>query len=57
MKIQFEDKSYVEISKSTTPNKLLLTIAVRDGKDQLGLIATTAEMTIEQFNQLAKSVL
>jgi hypothetical protein len=57
MKIQFDDKSYVEIVKSTSPNKVLLTVAVKDGKDSLTLLATTAEITIEQFSQLAKSVL
>jgi hypothetical protein len=55
MKITFEDKSYIEIIKSTTPNKLMLTVAAKDGKETL--IATTVELTTEQFAQLTKSVL
>lgn len=52
MKIQFPDKSYIELIKSNSPNKLLLTIAARGDKDTL--IASTVELTTEQFNQLIK---
>jgi hypothetical protein len=31
MKIQFEDKSYIEVQKSSQDNKLIISIASRDG--------------------------
>ena len=52
MKIQFENKSYVEISKSTNPGKILITIAARDPEKPLSTIANSVEITEEQFKQL-----
>ena len=52
MKIQFEDKSYVEISKSQNPGKILITIVARDHEKPLATVANSVEITEEQFKQL-----
>jgi hypothetical protein len=54
MKINFEDRSYIELVKSTLPGKFIITIVARDGKDPLATIANSVELTTEQLNQLTK---
>lgn len=53
MKIQFEDKSYIEIMRAQT-GKIVITIVAREGKDSLSVIANSVELTPEQFSQLIK---
>lgn len=52
MKIQFEDKSYIEIVKSQNPGKILVTIVARDHSKPLATIANSVELTEEQFAAL-----
>jgi len=52
MKIQFKDHSYIEVSKSSSPNKIIITIVARDVKKPLETIANSVELTTDQFNQL-----
>lgn len=52
MKIEFEDKSYVEITRSPNPGKIFITIVARDHDKPLATIANSVEITEEQFKQL-----
>lgn len=52
MKIEFEDKSYVEITKSKNPNKVMITIVARDAARVDSIIASSVEVSAEQFTQL-----
>lgn len=52
MKITFEDRSYIEVIKSNTPGRILITIVARDPKEALATIANSVEITEEQFKQL-----
>lgn len=54
MKIQFPDHSYIEILKSKSPNKVMITIVAKDSNKPLETIANSVELTIEQFNELIK---
>lgn len=56
MKITFEDKSYIEVSKSTNPNKVFITVAAKSAEDQHKLIANCVELTEEQLVTLMRSV-
>jgi hypothetical protein len=53
-KIQFEDKSYIEITKSTSPGKIILTIAARSEKNTAAVVAHSVEITEEQLKELTK---
>jgi hypothetical protein len=52
MKIEFENKSYIEIIKSPTPGKIIITIVARDHSSPLATIANSVELTEEQFKGL-----
>ena len=52
MKIQFDDKSYIEICKSTEPGKIFITIAAKSPNNSNSLISNSVELTQEQFKQL-----
>jgi hypothetical protein len=54
MRIQFEDKSYIEVLKGQD-GKVIITIVAREDKDSLSVIANSVQLTIEQFDQLVKS--
>jgi hypothetical protein len=53
MKITFEDHSYIEIVKSTN-GKIIVSIVARESPESLTTIASSVELTIEQFNDLIK---
>lgn len=55
MKISFDDKSYIEVTKSDTPNKVFITVAAKSADDQYKLIANCVELTTEQLISLMKS--
>lgn len=55
-KIEFEDKSYIEISNSNTPNKMFVVVAAKSTEDKFKLIINSVEITKEQLLQLVKSV-
>jgi hypothetical protein len=49
MKIIFEDKSYIDISKSPISSKIIIVIAAKDGNS---MISNSVELTKEQFLEL-----
>ena len=53
-KLIFEDRSYLEITKSPTTDKITITIVARDGKNTSSTIANSVEVSLEQFNELIK---
>jgi hypothetical protein len=50
MKIEFDDKSYVECNKAE--DKVILTICARDRGNSLKKISNSVEITIEEFYRL-----
>lgn len=52
MKIQFKDHSYIEVSKSSSPNKVIITIVAKNNDKPLETIANSVELSMEQFQQL-----
>ena len=55
-KIEFEDKSYVEVSKSNQPNKIFISIAAKDANNTHKLVVNSVELTVVEFLALTKSV-
>jgi len=56
MKLTFEDRSYLELTKSTTPDKVFLTVAAKSAEDSHKLIINCVELTVEQLLSLVKSI-
>jgi hypothetical protein len=56
MKLTFEDKSYIEICNSNTPNKIMITIVASNKEDLKETIANSVEITKEEFNKLIESI-
>jgi hypothetical protein len=54
MKIDFDDKSYVEAKRSATTGKIILTIGALDGQSKRVSIINSVELTQEQFDTLIK---
>ena len=54
MKITFEDKSFAEIKRSITNDKIILTIGALDGQSKRVSIINSVELTQEQFDDLIK---
>lgn len=54
MKQVFDDKSYVEVKKSATTDKIIITIAALDPQSKRVSIINSVELTQEQFDQLIK---
>lgn len=52
MKIEFDNRSYIEIAKSHNPGKIMITIVARDYEKPLATIANSVELTEEQFKNL-----
>ena len=53
MRVYFEDRSYVEISKSTAPNKYFVTVGARqDGE----IIVNSAEVTTDELRELLSDI-
>ncbi len=52
MKIEFEDKSYVECRKSDTPGKVIIAISAKDHENPLKKTTNAVELTIEEFRRL-----
>jgi len=57
MKITFEDKSFVECTKSDDLGKIVLTISAKDRSDPLKKIVNAVEITFEEFKALISDVL
>jgi nitrate reductase NapAB chaperone NapD len=56
MKIQFEDKSYIECRKSDNPGKILIIISAKDQSNQLKKITNAVEITEEEFKKLISNI-
>jgi nitrate reductase NapAB chaperone NapD len=56
MKIQFEDKSYIECRKSDNPGKVIIVISAKDHENPLKKIANTVEITVDQLKGLLSDV-
>lgn len=57
MKITFDDKSYIQCSKSDNPGKIVIAISAKDHSDPLKKITNAVEITMEEFKQLVSDVL
>lgn len=55
-KIQFEDKSYIEVQKSQEPGKIMITIRANDANNLLKKIINSVEITTEQLQQLVAEI-
>jgi hypothetical protein len=52
MKIQFNDGSYIECSKSNNPNKIMIIISAKDNENPLKKINNAVEISVEEFKTL-----
>jgi len=56
MKIEFDDKSYIECIKSNQPGKVIISISAKDHENKLKKITNAVELTIEEFKKLVSEV-
>ena len=56
MKIQFDDKSYVECRKSDNPGKVLIIISAKDSDNALKKITNAVELSAAEFKLLFSDV-
>jgi hypothetical protein len=52
MKIEFNDKSFLEVIKSPEPGKIIISIQAKDYENPLKKITNSVEITEEQFKQI-----
>lgn len=57
MQINFEDGSYLEISRSNNPRKILITVAAKQIENPLETIINSVEITDKDFNLLINDIL
>ena len=56
MKIEFEDKSYIQIKRADEPGKIVVIIQAKDYENPLKKITNCVELTETQFNQLVSDI-
>ncbi len=56
MKIAFEDKSYIEVSKSNNSDKIFITVAAKSIENARSLVVNSVELTQEQLLLLVQSL-
>lgn len=56
MKIEFDDKSYIEVIKSASPGKIMISIQAKDYENPLKKITNSVEITKAQFQQLLEQL-
>ena len=57
MKIQFEDKSFIECRTSDLDaNEIIITIQAKDYNNPLKKVTNTVKLTLEQFRQLISQI-
>lgn len=56
MKIQFQDRSYIEFQASKSPGHVIITISAKDHLNELKTIANSVEITTEQLKELVGSI-
>lgn len=54
MKIEFEDKSYIEIKKNN--DKIFIIISAKDHQNNLKNIINAVELTLEEYNKLISDI-
>jgi nitrate reductase NapAB chaperone NapD len=52
MRLDFDDKSYVECRKSDNPGKVIITISAKDYENPLKKITNAVEITAEEFKKM-----
>jgi nitrate reductase NapAB chaperone NapD len=52
MKIDFNDKSYIECRKSDNPGKIFIIISAKDHENPLKKITNAVEIELSQFKEL-----
>ena len=52
MKIEFDDRSYLEISKSGDPDKIIVTIQAKDHLNSLKKITNSVEISLAEFKKI-----
>lgn len=52
MKVQFEDNSYVEIRRSETPGKIIITVAAKDKDNPRKRTINAVEISEEEYKNL-----
>ena len=57
MKIEFENKGYIEIQNSKDYSKIFISIASRQKDNKLELIVNTVELDKKQFKDLVSGFL
>lgn len=56
VKIEFTDRSYIEITKSNTPNKVFVAVAAKSVDNAQKLVVNCIELTQEELLKLFKSI-
>ena len=56
MRIDFKDKSYLEIKKSDTSDNIVIIIQAKDGSNPLKKITNAVEVTKEQLQSLIEGL-
>lgn len=56
MKIQFDDKSYIECKKSETDGKIVFIVSAKDYDNPLKKITNSVELSIAEFKQLISEI-
>ncbi len=56
MKIEFNDKSYIECYASNQPGKIIFAISAYDSLNPLKKITNAVELTLEEFHSLISEV-
>ena len=52
MKIEFDDKSFVEIKMSDIPGKILIMIQAKDYSNPLKKITNAVDLSMDEFKKL-----
>lgn len=52
MKIDFNDKSYIECRRSDNPGKIFIIISAKDHENPLKKITNAVEIELSQFKEL-----
>ena len=53
-RVDFEDKSYIEVSESPNPGKVFITIAAKSVDDNYKLIVNSVEITVQELISLSR---
>lgn len=56
MKIEFDDKSYLEVEHSKSPGKIQITIGAKNYENPLQTIINSVDIDLKQFNQIIESL-